>query len=670
MQRTARRLIGVMAAMVLTASAGQAWGAAAEVRVIGAAGPVAAGELMGVLPVGTTINSIDHMSASPGGRLVVVAQMSSPTWGSRQVTLVRDLGGQWRVAAIAGITTVKQLTQSALQMQLGSPIVNDAGEVLTVATVSGASPAGTIMSAPSLVRINADGTIDLLLRFNTTSGPGVPALPPHMSSVLFSNVSTDHWRFTNDGALFAGANAGLLGPCAGDVEMGFRTFVQPRSTSTQLPPFGTAVPVAMGNGSSAMSSGGFVAQALSSNGYTREGLRGIMTWDKWGLPHFAVRDGTTPIEGLTDQFVLETNSGQTGDATSLSTTSAPGRVSMNSACRVAFVAKFGVLPPSPTGVVTQLPPVNGPLGLFIKDPGYNAQLLVRLAWTSTLATDAPGVPGARFAALTAPILNEAGQLVFHAGLSNGKTAIYTADRDGALRLVAASNVMAGTAGGPDGPAGASFAGFYGEPTINARGQIVFKAMLNGSAQSGGVAVMAWDPTTGMSTLVRTGQVLSGPEIGTRTLTVVSSLPEIGGVAARGSGNNDGQATTLTNDGEVVMRLNSSGVSGAGLLAISARIPTAVGACCTGSTCTVMDQLDCGGAATSFAGRATVCAEPGRIGDSCCPADFDQNGQASLQDLFDYLAAWGAKDSKANADGLEGVELGDLMLFLQAYLGGC
>lgn len=664
-QHTTRRLIGVMAAAMVASSAGQACGAAAEVRVLGAVGPAAAGELVMALPVGSTISAIDHVSASPGGRVLVVAQVVAPTWGARQATLVRDGGGQWRVAAVAGLTGVKQLASSAINTHIGGPIANDAGEVLAMATVSGLLPTGALTTSPALIRLNVDGTADILLRFNATTGPGVPAMPPHMSSLLFSSPTSDHWRFTEDGALFAGVNTGLLGPCFGDVEMGFRTFVQPRSGTTSPPPFGTAVPVSSGNAATTMSSGGFAAQLISSNGYTREGLRGVMMWDQWGLPQLAVRDGTTPIDGLTDEFVLETVGSSVDGANAPIAPGGSARVTMNSACRVAFLAKFGPIPPSPTGNTNQTMPISAPVGLFIKDPGHPARLVARPAWTNASATAVPQVAGAVITAMGTPVINRAGQVAFVATISGGRSAIMTTDRDGSLRLVALVNAPAGSPGGPDGPVGARYSSFVGEPTINSRGQIMFIAQT-----TQGAAVMGWDPTVGTSTLLTSGQTIDTRELGTRTVTMTTSLTDIGGRMMPGSGNNDGLATVLTDAGEAVLRVNSAGAPGAGMLAISVRIPTAVGACCTGSACVVKEQLDCGGAATSFAGRATVCAEPGRIGDSCCPADFDQSGAVGVQDLFDYLAAWSAQDGKANTDGVEGVGLGDLMLFLQAYLGGC
>lgn len=63
-----------------------------------------------------------------------------------------------------------------------------------------------------------------------------------------------------------------------------------------------------------------------------------------------------------------------------------------------------------------------------------------------------------------------------------------------------------------------------------------------------------------------------------------------------------------------------------------------GACCTGAACTVTDQSACTG---QFLGHGVACAPISRLGvfNACCPADFNAAGGASVQDIFDFLAAW-------------------------------
>ena len=64
-----------------------------------------------------------------------------------------------------------------------------------------------------------------------------------------------------------------------------------------------------------------------------------------------------------------------------------------------------------------------------------------------------------------------------------------------------------------------------------------------------------------------------------------------------------------------------------------------GACCQGATCTlVVPETACAG---SFLGYGSVCA-PAVLGgtvNACCKADFNGDGQVTVQDLFSFLAAW-------------------------------
>lgn len=54
----------------------------------------------------------------------------------------------------------------------------------------------------------------------------------------------------------------------------------------------------------------------------------------------------------------------------------------------------------------------------------------------------------------------------------------------------------------------------------------------------------------------------------------------------------------------------------------------------------------------------------------CPADFNGVGGVSVQDVFDYLAAYFAGGPDADFDGASGVTVQDLFDFLAAYFAGC
>lgn len=54
----------------------------------------------------------------------------------------------------------------------------------------------------------------------------------------------------------------------------------------------------------------------------------------------------------------------------------------------------------------------------------------------------------------------------------------------------------------------------------------------------------------------------------------------------------------------------------------------------------------------------------------CPADFNGVGGLSVQDIFDFLAAWFAGDARANFNGTGGISVQDIFDFLAAWFAGC
>ncbi|MCC6322013.1 MAG: hypothetical protein IT438_11330 [Phycisphaerales bacterium] len=55
---------------------------------------------------------------------------------------------------------------------------------------------------------------------------------------------------------------------------------------------------------------------------------------------------------------------------------------------------------------------------------------------------------------------------------------------------------------------------------------------------------------------------------------------------------------------------------------------------------------------------------------CCRADFNMSGQVSVQDIFDYLAAYFAGDPRADINDSGTLSVQDLFDFLAAYFVGC
>jgi hypothetical protein len=65
------------------------------------------------------------------------------------------------------------------------------------------------------------------------------------------------------------------------------------------------------------------------------------------------------------------------------------------------------------------------------------------------------------------------------------------------------------------------------------------------------------------------------------------------------------------------------------------------------------------------GRALVLSTPGP-----CPADFNASGSATVQDIFDFLAAYFSNSPSADVNGSGEVTVQDIFDFLSIYFGGC
>jgi hypothetical protein len=102
-------------------------------------------------------------------------------------------------------------------------------------------------------------------------------------------------------------------------------------------------------------------------------------------------------------------------------------------------------------------------------------------------------------------------------------------------------------------------------------------------------------------------------------------------------------------------------------------PTCVftGACCCGSTCSLTLAAACTGTNTVFRGSGTACNAAGNNLSPCCKADYNQSGAVSVQDIFDFLAAYFSNDACGdfNGNGLP-LSVQDIFDFLAAYFAGC
>lgn len=92
-----------------------------------------------------------------------------------------------------------------------------------------------------------------------------------------------------------------------------------------------------------------------------------------------------------------------------------------------------------------------------------------------------------------------------------------------------------------------------------------------------------------------------------------------------------------------------------------------GACCQGSHCTVtMGAAACAG---GFQGDGSACGPFGNP-TTCCRANFNRTNGVTVQDIFDFLAAYFAGAPAADLNGSGGVTVQDIFDFLGFYFAGC
>jgi len=92
-----------------------------------------------------------------------------------------------------------------------------------------------------------------------------------------------------------------------------------------------------------------------------------------------------------------------------------------------------------------------------------------------------------------------------------------------------------------------------------------------------------------------------------------------------------------------------------------------GACCRGTACTVGPGSSCTGGL--FQGGSTACGPAGNP-TTCCPANFNLVGGLSVQDIFDFLAAYFAGTAAADFNHVGGVTVQDIFDFLAAFFANC
>ncbi len=159
-------------------------------------------------------------------------------------------------------------------------------------------------------------------------------------------------------------------------------------------------------------------------------------------------------------------------------------------------------------------------------------------------------------------------------------------------------------------------------------------------------------------LIRVSSFGSAPAGGPFTLAVTAN--GVLGACCDGAG-----ACTTTDE----QRCPSSGAFNASITCQPSPCTPPNGACCRGATCEVVTQVACTGSNTAFVGVGSVCNTPGNPLTPCCFADFNHAGGVSVQDIFDFLAAYFNSEPTADING-GGVSVQDIFDFLAAYFAGC
>ena len=85
---------------------------------------------------------------------------------------------------------------------------------------------------------------------------------------------------------------------------------------------------------------------------------------------------------------------------------------------------------------------------------------------------------------------------------------------------------------------------------------------------------------------------------------------------------------------------------------------------------MLEQANCTGTDTRYAGDGTVCNVAGNNTTPCCKGDYNQNGVKSVQDIFDFLAGYFGGSLCADTNGSGTLSVQDIFDFLAAYFTPC
>jgi hypothetical protein len=117
----------------------------------------------------------------------------------------------------------------------------------------------------------------------------------------------------------------------------------------------------------------------------------------------------------------------------------------------------------------------------------------------------------------------------------------------------------------------------------------------------------------------------------------------------------------------LIEVGTVGIGGPGMVRVACS-PNS-GACCYGTFCHVTTAAFCAQAGATFRGVGEPCKFAGNP-VTCCPANFNQQGGLTVQDIFDFLATYFANGPTADFNASGGLSVQDIFDFLAAYFTGC
>jgi hypothetical protein len=307
----------------------------------------------------------------------------------------------------------------------------------------------------------------------------------------------------------------------------------------------------------------------------------------------------------------------------------------------------------------ELNQTNGPQGLFTGNAGQ----------PNTIFSTASSTFRSSFAG---PAINNAGQVAFRASTT-------TSGGDAIFRYDGGANFV--TIGNSSGPLSAAF---DDEPAINSSGRvvvigrndnlsIVYLLVGDGTAPP----VPRVDTVGALESITAAGindsnqiaylalfddfmtqGIFTGPDlVNDRVIQTGASLE--GSTVTRLSMFREG----LNNSGQIAFAAQLA--NGRGVIEVATPIQS-TGACCAGTACAVQSAAACTG---SFRGVGTTCEFAGNP-VTCCGANFNRAGGVTVQDVFDFIAAYFGNDAAADVNGSGAVTVQDIFDFLGLYFAGC